>query len=557
MIKINADKKTKAFYLYLIALVFIIGAFRFRRYIDANAYNPSNAINFFLFCIAFLMWIYDINRRILQKMVKLHLIIAGALMIFWFELRTLKYEFLPRGHIISRHIVYSYYLFIIFIFLLIFFSAMHIEKKDKGICKKCFCLYAIAISLSAAIMTNDIHQKFFYYIGGIQSWTDEKIKRGFIFYLVIIFIVMLLMSTIYYLVKNYLISSNRMNLWRVFIPLICWIIYTILYISDFAPTKILIFSIKSPEASCLVMIAFVETLINNKLLPSNNRYLEFFNMSSISAIICDSDYKIHFSSKNSTPISVAMMKKAQSTPIKIDESSLLTANKINGGVSYYIKDISSLNMLNKRLSEINENLSKENEYIKKESIINEKLIHIKQKTKLYQSISTKLKTKIDKVNEIIDNISDQEEDFIKQMKLASVIGSYIKRASNLIITGEYNSHISFDELQLAFAESLEYFKLYGLNSYLSFNTYGELHINKALAIYEIFQEIMESIMLYSDLVMINLTNNEDNLRLRIGINSPKESLDDFSKKEISGKLLENITYSYDNEDDTAYLTVSL
>ena len=80
-----------------------------------------NSLILVFFTAAILIWGGQLKRRLLQPHVRKYLIVTAGMMLFWMVLRTVKYEFLPKGHITARYVWYFYYIPMILVPLLFIF----------------------------------------------------------------------------------------------------------------------------------------------------------------------------------------------------------------------------------------------------------------------------------------------------------------------------------------------------------------------------------------------------------------------------------------------------
>ena len=154
-----------------------------------------NGVILAFFTAAILIWIFQIQRRLMQVHVRRNLTVAAGMMIFWMALRTVKYEFIAEGHIFTRYAWYLFYIPLIFISLLLFLSVLHIGRPHNcSISRWWNLLYIPSIILVFGIVTNDYHQLAFYFPNGISNWDDNSYQYGAVYYAVVVWLIVLFLA---------------------------------------------------------------------------------------------------------------------------------------------------------------------------------------------------------------------------------------------------------------------------------------------------------------------------------------------------------------------------
>ena len=99
------------------------------------------------------------KRRLIKPQEQKYLIQIGHMLCFLILLRTVKFAFLPSS-VWTRYAWYLYYIPFIYIILFLLSAVLQIGK-NTGRSQSINGLYAIAALLSAAVLTNDLHQTAF------------------------------------------------------------------------------------------------------------------------------------------------------------------------------------------------------------------------------------------------------------------------------------------------------------------------------------------------------------------------------------------------------------
>lgn len=551
---LNRCRKTVIMNTICVMLVLLAGITRI--YMSRKTAYSYNCIIMVLFSVAIIIWFFQLRRRLLQPYVRRNLMAAALLMIFWIAIRTIKYEFLfPREHISVRYAWYLYYIPFIFIPLLMFLSVLYIGRPyNSPISRWWNLLYIPAVMLGTGILTNDIHQSAFFFPGGFGNWNNDSYVYGPVYYGVMIWVGTLFVAMLVIALSRCAVPANRKKIWIPLLPLAFGVIYTVLYIlySDNILRLILTF----PEMGCFLFAAYMESLIVVHLFPSNDKYSDFWNASSIGAGIMDMNGTIHYKSRHSVPVSQELVRRAESQDVYLEDGNIvLRSHRIHGGFCYWNKDISEINKLNRMLEDIGNVLSEENIMLEAENKIREERIRISRQNVLYDSIAGKVSPQLDIISRLLDKPADTEEEFIENMKYACILNAYVKRYSNLLLLSHQNRRIDSGELGLAITESLEYVQLYGVKTHILCDGNQMFDREKILISYELFENVLELVIPGADAILVNMNTCADGLTLSIELNTHIEiesgMIADDRIAECGGRL------TVTTEQNTIYVILSL
>lgn len=552
----HISRETKIADIACLILVIFSAAFHLLMHEIEVPFSDNNVI-FLIYVFIILIWVRQIKRRVLQKQVRNYLSWSGFMMIFWMSIRTLKYIHIPSGVVMARYIWYLYYCCIAFIALFLFLSVSYIGKKaGEGIAKKWKLLYIPTILFSILILTNDWHQGAYFFHTGVENWSDTKTTYGWVYYLAMIYVGLLLSGALITVFLRCSVPEMRKNIWIPAIPPILGLLYCILYLAMPRNNWILI-AFKAPEVGCTIFIAFMECLILTRFFPSNDNYKEFWKLSSLKAGIIDSYGQETIISTKSISVEMEEIQKALKSAVMLDEKTVLRSHPVTGGYCFWAKDISELNRLNKELMELGDILAEENEILKAESQIVEEKSQVEKQSELYHEISIRLKPQLQKLDELLKDLPVDEESFRKQMKIACIYNAFIKRYSNLIIMSQTMNTIPMDELKLALIESCEYIELFGAECFLSWKGQSNLLISQANFLYEIFEAAIEKALPEVTAVLIHVMHIDDKVVLSIQMNQPSELL---SKEEWIAKLEKEsaeLQIEYVVDERTEYITLQV
>lgn len=516
----QSSRETKLLNCLSVGLVLLAGFLRLWLRHDLRC--SCNSLIFVLFTAAALIWIYQLQKRILQPEVRGNLIAATVLIIVFMMLRTVKYEFLNRERTVARYVWYLYYLPQTFCALLMFLSVLHINRPvDQPINPRWKLLYIPATLIVLGILTNDLHQQAFFFPGGPAAWEEGGYIHGLVYYAAMLWLLVLLIAVLSIVIARCAVPGNRRKLWKPMLPVGIGIFCLVWFLIARDTGVLAMF--KTPEVICFVYAAFMEGLVLAHMIPSNDSYGDLWNAASIGAGIMDREDVIRYRSASSIPVTPAQIRQAQDGPVLLRDGSVaLRSHDIPGGFGYWTRDISELNRLNRELEELGDVLAEENAMLDAENKLAENRTHIEQQNLLYDSIARSVGPQLARLGSLLDTLPEEEAAFEQAMKFACILNVYIKRRSNLLLLSQQNRQISSGELWLAVSESLEYVSLYGANVHGGCFGQGMLPGGGVLAAYTVFEAVLEAGIPGADAVLVDISVSDTGLSLRMELNSPRE-----------------------------------
>lgn len=509
-----------------VILVLMAGFTRLALY--ERSFTPNSLILVY-FTAAILIWGGQLKRRLLQPHVRKYLIVTAGMMLLWMVLRTVKYEFLPKGHITARYVWYFYYIPMILVPLLFFLSVLYIGRPyDKPISHWWKLLYVPAAALIAGMVSNDWHQNAFYFPKGIACWEDYV--HGPLYYVVAGWMIILLVSVLAISFSRCAVPEKRRKIWVPMLPLFVGVLYSLCVILH--RENVVTDMLRVPEMGCFLFAAFMECLILLHLFPSNDGYGDFWNASSIGAGIMDNEGIIRYRSEHSISVTPEQVRQAEDQSVLLENGSVaLRSHRIQGGFGYWLRDLTELNRLNEKLEDLGNVLEEENVMLEAENQIAEKKARLEQQHELYDAMAKSVSPQLDRIGELLDEPVRDEAEFEERMKFACILNAYVKRHSNLFLIARKNGWIDSGELGLSMAESLEYVRLYGVKTHGRYQGEGRLQGEKVLFVYEFFQTVLESALPGADALLLDLDLTEEVLLLQMELNAPGKMMSEQEKRQ--------------------------
>ncbi len=502
-------------YITSISLVLLAMSLHLLEYFGVITFSV-NAIVFFLYTIVILLWERIMASRILRTQSKKYFKMIASLMIGYLAIRTLKYEILFDNMLAIKYIRYIYYLFSLNIIHLVFFISLMVNKSEREPISKWWHLLWIPTECFVIlVLTNDFH--------GLAFSTDvplgvEAYKP--LFYIIVLYAAIL---TIASLVSALRASRSMRSPWPVMLPILpmlLWILYTFSYVINKDFFVYIKTAIASAEFNILIIILFIESLVFTRSIPSNRGYDKFLRLSSLNIGIMDMDGNVVFAPTKMPPVTAEMIHASLGKATKLDKDTLLESARISGGESFWFIDLKELNSLKKRLYALNESLMSENELLSADKKLKEKMAKLEEQNEIRSYIDSRLSDKFNFLKIVMNNLPEDEESFEAVLKRACITSAYIKRYSNLFLLSKKDKNIAMAELGLAFTESLNYLSLSGVASKINWQSEGALDIDTALAIYEVFQRILEVNYHALKAVDVNLVN-DDEVEIKISADKVK------------------------------------
>ncbi len=542
--------KTKLLTVVGIIIFLFGGAVRIFSHLTSSADNYIENFDVIIFSGLIIGWGVSVAYRIVQKNIRICLVISAALMLLWMALRAIKYNSPADINTYGRYLWYSYYIAMVFLPLMMFFAMLNIGKPENTNNRKYLLIIPAAV-LVLLVMTNDFHQLAFVFEPDFHNW-NKQYSYGPVYYVIAVWIFILVLSSIVLSINRCRISATRKKLWIPIVIILVAIIYTLWNNLNHGYSGLRIYNV--PEVFCFASIALWESLIQIGLVPSNTGYGDFFNASNLNTLIFDNEGNVKYRSKNATNVSKDVVLQ-NGNSVVIDENIILKKHNIKGGKAVWTEDISAINRINRELSEVKEQISEYNVILKSEAELKKRRAAVTEQNKLYDSITEFIRPQLCDLENILKNIENNREDISVNYAGACVVNVYIKRISNLLIMAKSRKMLNAFELENSIRELAEYISVYGISCSFFSNVSGEISAEKTIALFKFIGIFIRHIMNCTDALLFNLKVHERFIDLKINCDSknemkiPDDLLDDIIK--LGG----NVTTEYDA--DTLFVFVRM
>lgn len=542
--------KTKLLTVVGIIIFLFGGAVRIFSHLTSSADNYIENFDVIIFSGLIIGWGVSVAYRIVQKNIRICLVISAALMLLWMALRAIKYNSPADVNTYGRYLWYSYYIAMVFLPLMMFFAMLNIGKPENTNNRKYLLIIPAAV-LVLLVMTNDFHQLAFVFEPDFHNW-NKQYSYGPVYYVIAVWIFILVLSSIVLSINRCRISATRKKLWIPIVIILVAIIYTLWNNLNHGYSGLRIYNV--PEVFCFASIALWESLIQIGLVPSNTGYGDFFNASNLNTLIFDNEGNVKYRSKNATNVSKDVVLQ-NGNSVVIDENIILKKHNIKGGKAVWTEDISAINRINRELSEVKEQISEYNVILKSEAELKKRRAAVTEQNKLYDSITEFIRPQLCDLENILKNIENNRGDISANYAGACVVNVYIKRISNLLIMAKSRKMLNAFELENSIRELAEYISVCGISCLFFSNVSGEISAEKMIALFKFIGIFIRHIMNCTDALLFNLKVHDRFIDLKINCDSknemkiPDDLLDDIIK--LGG----NVTTEYDA--DTLFVFVRM
>lgn len=493
------------------------------------------------------MWVVSLHRRLMNKNVRRLMLTVGCLMLFWLIDKIVKWDFTGSvTHPLVRYLWYGFYVGMLLIPTLGAFIINYLGKPEyySHPAKLNYLLIPPAVLLGC-VFTNDLHQKVFVFYNGFINFDLEYIY-DWVYYIVMgWFIVMGFYFVVMMLLKSRVPGSRRLQKMPILImtfAALFWIGYSMrLYNCDLTVMDI------------LIIVLLLESAIQSGLLPSNTNYHQIFDATTIPVQIVDRDYQPHYVSAGAMPVSEQKMRQAEAGTVQMGNSQLRSA-PINGGWVIWEDDITQLNDLQQQLQDTQEQLGEENILLQAELDLKEQRAKTEEKNRLYDRIAEEVKPQLIKTDRLLQRIGEETENRESLLAKVCVLGSYIKRRSNLLMLGEDANQIPARELEYCIRESLENLRLGKIFTSLNAHCEGQLPLAHIVAVYDFYETVTERLLDSITAMMVNLTCSSKGIRMNIQMGC----MEKIANRALDEILLPygNFTYEIMDEDVVINLVIN-
>lgn len=486
---------------------------------NTNKPFPSLLLNFirtFIYIGIFSSWGISVSRRIIHKPVRRILIAVAVLAVFWITIREIKFRFVLSAFLI-RMLWYSYYVPLLIIPVLAILVSMYIGNDESYRLKKIsFLIFLPSIALIALILTNDLHQLSFDFPEDASVWSEKDYSYGPVFYISVAWIVICAAASLIILVVKSRLTKNRKLFWLPLLPFGFAIIHLLLYSSGL---RFMSYVDDIAVFFSLMYLSYFELCIQSSLIQSNKGYSELFSASVDMPIsIVDRNYHTVYTSSAAQAYSKEDMLRAADSPLILESRKRLHNMPVNGGRAIWTDDLTEILTLNETLEDRHEELTERNALLEYEYQKEKAHKTVEEQNRLYDLLESKTQSQLDEIDRLMQRYRAQN-DISEKRKILScivVLGSYIKRRKDFILSIDTSPETLKGKLINALGESYRSMKLLGITgSYYVDIDDSDAELDRLTAAYDFFERVVEAVLPKAEYINTSVCRIGDMLRITV------------------------------------------
>ena len=486
------SKATKKSLLYALGVLALIAFAMWLRYASRHIlHSPAvSHLRSGIYVFLFSVWCYSLWLRIVQTQVRRYLLAISVLMVLWILLRSIKFSI--ENTDAERRLWYFYYFPMLFIPMLSVFVSRSLGKgEDFRLPRWSKLLYFPTLLLLLLVLTNDLHQQVFSFPSGVLSDRAYRYESGY--FLVLGWEALCAGFAFLSMVKKCRIPRSRRIRWLPLVPFALSLAYVYAYVQKIHWVWVLAGDMT--VAQCLIFASILECCIQCGLIQSNLGYDELFEATSLPVQITDRAFRSQY-------MSVAMqgalpqseLRKMRQDAVHLGNDTLLKRHRLRRGWVFWKEDISALHQIRKELELTRDELRDTGDVLAAENAQRARWLKLTEENRLYDMMEAQTARQIAMLRDLLSELQKTEDPDRARHLLGQVIiiGTYIKRRSNLIFVGVQRGAISAQELRLCLNESSENISVYGADCKAIVKGEDQLTVEQATQVYDLFEAVVET-----------------------------------------------------------------
>ena len=485
------SKATKISLLCALAALGLIVLAMLLRYASRHILHSPivNHLRSGIYVFLFSAWCYTLWLRIVQVQVRRYLLAISALMVLWILLRSIKFSIGNTDA--ERRLWYFYYFPMLFIPMLSVFVSQSLGKDEAfRLPRWTKLLYIPTLLLLLLVLTNDMHRKVFSFPSGVLSDGEYRYEKGY--YFVLGWEALCAAFSLVLMVRSCRIPHSRRIRWLPLVPFALSLAYAYAYVKKVYWVWVLAGDMTVSQ--CLIFASIFECCIQCGLIQSNLGYDELFEATSLPVQITDHALCTKYASiAMQKPLPQSELRHMQQDTVQLDDDTLLKRHRLRSGWVFWKEDISALNQIRKELELTRDELRDTGDVLAAENAQRARWLKLTEENRLYDMMEAQTARQIAMLRDLLAELQRTEDSdrAIRLLGQIIIIGTYIKRRSNLIFVGVQRGAISVQELRLCLNESSENISVYGADCKTIVKGEGQLTVEQATQIYDLFEAVVE------------------------------------------------------------------
>ena len=485
------SKATKISLLCALAALGLIVLAMLLRYASRHILHSPivNHLRSGIYVFLFSAWCYTLWLRIVQVQVRRYLLAISALMVLWILLRSIKFSIGNTDA--ERRLWYFYYFPMLFIPMLSVFVSQSLGKDEAfRLPRWTKLLYIPTLLLLLLVLTNDLHRQVFSFPSGVLSDGEYRYEKGY--YFVLGWEALCAAFSLVLMVRSCRIPHSRRIRWLPLVPFALSLAYAYAYVKKVYWVWVLAGDMTVSQ--CLIFASIFECCIQCGLIQSNLGYDELFEATSLPVQITDHALCTKYASiAMQKPLPQSELQHMQQDTVHLDDDTLLKRHRLRSGWVFWKEDISALNQIRKELELTRDELRDTGDVLAAENAQRARWLKLTEENRLYDMMEAQTARQIAMLRDLLAELQRTEDSdrAIRLLGQIIIIGTYIKRRSNLIFVGVQRGAISVQELRLCLNESSENISVYGADCKTIVKGEGQLTVEQATQTYDLFEAVVE------------------------------------------------------------------
>lgn len=454
-------------------------------------YYYFSLIRSFIYIGMYYAWGRIVCHGIIQKMTRRCFGGVSMLLVFWITVSMCKHLVFMDDVMIVRYLWYAYYIPQILLAVLgLNIAIMAGGGENVKLGKRGLFLLGIGVALILLVLTNDLHQIVFSFPEGVP-WTNESCTHEAGYYLIMALIALCGIAISAIMVHKCRIPRRKKFTPLPFLCVIFMIIYGVLYFVDGSFVRNYLNDMTA--SGCLMVAVLFELVIESGLFQTNITYENLFQSAVITVQLADREHQVRYTSEGARTVPKEILVQADTAPVMLEQSVRLSGAAIRGGHIYWQENVSELLSVQKDLEMTREGLCDTGDVLKAEAEQKAYQLHLEEENRLYDLVETQTASQVAMLRKLTTKLR-QTEDLDEAKCLLGkivIVGTYIKRRSDLILVSGQRQSIPGEELLLGMREFTENLKLYGVECAVQILNCERFLTETAGTVYDVFEAVIE------------------------------------------------------------------
>lgn len=454
-------------------------------------YYYFSLLRSFIYMGMYYAWGRSVCHGIIQKVTRHCFGGVAMLLVFWIAVSNVKHLVFMDNVVIVRYLWYAYYIPQILIAVLgLNIAIMAGGGENVRLGKGGMFFLGIGAALILLVLTNDLHQIVFSFPEGVP-WTNASCTHETGYYLIMALIALCGIAISVIIVHKCRIPRRKKFTPLPFLCVIFMIIYGVLYFVDGSFVRNYLNDMTA--SGCLMVAVLFELVIESGLFQTNISYENLFHSAVITVQLADREHQVRYASEGLETVPKEILVQADTAPVMLEQSVRLSGAAIRGGHIYWQENVSELLSVQKDLEMTREELRDTGDVLKAEAEQKAYRLHLEEENRLYDLVETQTASQVAMLRKLTTQLR-QTEDLDEAKCLLGkivIVGTYIKRRSDLILVSGQKQSIRKEELLLGIREFTENLKLYGVECAVQILNCEKFLMETAGTVYDVFEAVIE------------------------------------------------------------------